>query len=185
MTRSTDALSASRGHPRGRSRSSADAVPQSEPDANTNRYADYEDFCRREWVFARRLAFVICADVDLAEDIAQESLSRLQVRFDGLSNPRGYLRRVVVNQCTRELRKVSRQRSEPGETGRHELDGAVATELLDLIDRLPPRQRVVIVLRYYEDLSELEIARTLRCRPGTVKSLAARALVRLRKELSR
>ena len=56
-------------------------------------------------------------------------------------------------------------------------------EVLDLIDRLPSRQRAVLVLRYFEGLSELEIAEVLSCRPGTVKSLAARALSRLREEL--
>jgi RNA polymerase sigma factor (sigma-70 family) len=58
-----------------------------------------------------------------------------------------------------------------------------ARELLDVIDALPSRQKAVIVLRYYEDLSEAEIARALGCRPGTVKSLAARALERLRKDI--
>ncbi len=52
-----------------------------------------------------------------------------------------------------------------------------------LVDRLPERQRAVLVLRYFEGLSEAEIAETLSCRPGTVKSLASRALDRLRKEL--
>jgi RNA polymerase sigma factor (sigma-70 family) len=56
-----------------------------------------------------------------------------------------------------------------------------ARELLDAIDSLPRRQRIVIVLRYYEDLSEFEIAEALGCRLGTVKSLASRALDQLRR----
>jgi len=59
------------------------------------------------------------------------------------------------------------------------------SELLDAIDRLPFRQKAVIVLRYYEDLTKEAIAATLGCRPGTVKSLAARALARLAKEVQR
>ena len=58
-----------------------------------------------------------------------------------------------------------------------------ARELLDVIDALPRRQKTVVVLRYYEDLTEAEIAAVLGCRPGTVKSLVARALTRMRKEL--
>ncbi|HEX2039468.1 MAG TPA: sigma-70 family RNA polymerase sigma factor [Acidimicrobiales bacterium] len=57
-------------------------------------------------------------------------------------------------------------------------------ETWDVLRRLPYRQRAVLVLRYYEDLSEAEIADVLDCRPGTVKSAANRALARLREELS-
>jgi RNA polymerase sigma factor (sigma-70 family) len=62
---------------------------------------------------------------------------------------------------------------EPSELG--------ASEMLDAIDVLPYRQKAVVVLRYWLDLSEAEIAQILGCRPGTVKSLGARALRRLRK----
>ena len=60
-----------------------------------------------------------------------------------------------------------------------------ADELLDAVDALPFRQRAVLVLRYYRDLSEGEIADALGCRPGTVKSLATRALDQLRKVIER
>jgi DNA-directed RNA polymerase specialized sigma24 family protein len=56
-------------------------------------------------------------------------------------------------------------------------------QLLELLDALPYRQQAVLVLRYWLDLTEAEIAEALGCRPGTVKSLCARALTRLRKEL--
>ena len=60
-----------------------------------------------------------------------------------------------------------------------------AHELLDAVDALPYRQKAVIVLRYYEDLRERDIATALGCRPGTVKSLASRALQRLAQEIQR
>jgi RNA polymerase sigma factor (sigma-70 family) len=60
-----------------------------------------------------------------------------------------------------------------------------ARELLDAVDALPFRQRAVLVLRYYHDLPEDEIAAALGCRPGTVKSLSARALQQLRKVVER
>lgn len=56
-------------------------------------------------------------------------------------------------------------------------------ELTDAIARLPFRQRAVIVLRYYADLTEADIANALECRPGTVKSLSSRALAALSKEI--
>lgn len=59
-----------------------------------------------------------------------------------------------------------------------------ARELLDVIDALPRHQKTALVLRYYEDLTAAEIATAMKCRPGTVKSLTARALARLRQELT-
>ena len=63
--------------------------------------------------------------------------------------------------------------------------GFRATENLDALSRLTYRQRVVLVARYWGDWSEAEIAAALNCRPGTVKSIASRALSRLRTELER
>jgi RNA polymerase sigma factor (sigma-70 family) len=100
-----------------------------------------------------------------------------------------YLRRTIVRTA------ASRWRSERRDAGRMErvqrMDGASPTAMLDDVDdellaavrRLPARQRSVIVLRYWLDWSELDIADVLGCRPGTVKSLASRALDTLRSGL--
>ena len=91
---------------------------------------------------------------------------------------------MLVNLCKRHRaglarRAVTDRRAAVGSTS----EALEAYELLDVVDALPYRQKVVIVLRFYEDLSEADIAVTLGCRAGTVKSLGSRALARLRRVL--
>ena len=120
-----------------------------------------------------------------AEDVLHDAFSGLVVRFEGVElAENAHLRRSVVNGAQNWKRNERRHRErlhlvEPLE---HE-DGA-ARELLAAALALPYRQRVVIVARCWGGWSESEIADALGCRPGTVKSLAARALGRLRKEFS-
>jgi RNA polymerase sigma factor (sigma-70 family) len=162
-----------------------DTVTPVEPSAETklDLSTDFEAFYRCELDWARRLAFLLTSDAGCAEDMAHDAFLRLEGRFRTLDNPRAYLRVTIVNLCRRyqrgEARRVSAFRSttEAGDIATPSL------EILDVVDRLPRRQRAVVVLRYFDDLSEREIAKVLGCRPGTVKSLAARALQRLRKEL--
>lgn len=99
--------------------------------------------------------------------------------------PEAYLRTAIVNSCRNWQRQARTRLSKlPLLVTPNSVDLA-AGELADAIAHLPFRQRAVIVLRYYADLSEAEIADALGCRPGTVKSLAAHALDRLAKELPR
>jgi RNA polymerase sigma factor (sigma-70 family) len=144
----------------------------------------FDAFCREELEWARRLAFVLTGSRDVADDIAQEGFARVCRRYDALDNPRGYLRVVIVNLSRRRGRTLDRERPlyDDDDTAVSGVSSE-SMEVLDLIDRLPSRQRAVLVLRYFEGLSELEIGEVLSCRPGTVKSLAARALSRLREEL--
>ena len=144
----------------------------------------FDAFCGEELEWARRLAFVITGSRDAADDIAQEGFARVCRRYDALDNPRGYLRVVIVNLSRRRGRTLDRDRPlEDDDEAAAPGVSSESVEVLDLIDRLPSRQRAVLALRYFEGLSELEIAEVLSCRPGTVKSLAARALSRLREEL--
>lgn len=150
-----------------------------------------EDF--EQWAHARsaalaRSAYLLTGDVHLAEDLLQETLTRVaqhwrRVRRQG--TPDAYARRVMHHLAIDAWR---RRRSRPAE-----VLGAVTPEvshvdpdadrrvvLRDALARLTPRQRAVLSLRYYEDLTEVETAGVLGCSVSTVKSTAREALARLR-----
>jgi RNA polymerase sigma factor (sigma-70 family) len=126
-----------------------------------------------------RLAFVMLGSNAAAEEAVQEAFARIQPKLRSLDHPGAYLRTVVVNECRtvhRRRRLAHREQlviaSPITEDRPHEL--ADALRILNL------RQRQVVVLRFYADLPETEIAELLGCRVGTVKSNLHRALARLR-----
>ncbi len=131
-----------------------------------------------------RLAYLLCGNVTLAEDLVQEAFTQVHNRFEQLDEPNGYLRVTLVNLARRNHRSATREERrlrvvhDPTETASMQ-----ANEMLDVLARLPHDQRELIVLRFWADLSEAEIAEATNCRPGTVKSRCARALARMRKEL--
>lgn len=145
----------------------------------------FAKFYSAEFDGAARLAHLLTGRDDIAEDLAQDAMTRVHGHFDELVNPAAYLRTSVINRCRNWHRGITRERARQARdtpSGSHlppEVD-----DLLRVVDRLPYRQRTVIVMRYWLDLPETEIAAHLRCRAGTVKSLAARSMERLRKELS-
>lgn len=145
---------------------------------------DFVAFYRAEYPGAVRLALALTQWRDGSEDIVQESFAKVQPRFALLERPGGYLRVTVVNECREAERRRWREQRRLGRLW----PAAPALpdeewELLELLSSLDYRPRAVLVLRYWAGWSEAEIAEALGCRPGTVKSLASRALTRLRKEL--
>jgi RNA polymerase sigma factor (sigma-70 family) len=152
-------------------------LTEAEPDA-------FEDLYRVEYPGMVRLAFVLLGDGDTAEDVVQDAFALLHSKLAEVVNPGGYLRVTVVNLCRnreRQRRHARRLDARPQQT---ELASLGAIEMADVLLGLPYRQRAVLVLRYWGDWSEAEIAAALNCRPGTVKSHAARGLARLRKEIA-
>jgi RNA polymerase sigma factor (sigma-70 family) len=140
-------------------------------------------FYEREYDRAVRLAWLLTGSLAAAEDVVQDAMTGVYRAFDRIESPQAYLHRAVVNRARSRRRDERRQRARAAMAeGPVRLDPADA-DLLALIARLPYRQRVVIVTRYWGGWSEKEIARALGCRPGTVKSLASRALDRLRQEV--
>lgn len=147
----------------------------------------FDRFFRSTYAEAVRLAHLLTGDRWAAEDIAQDTYTRLHARFATLDNADAYLRVSLVNAAQSFHRRRGREtaRLQRVAVGVTETVDPEAAELLDAVDHLPHRQRAVVVLRYYLDLSETEIAAAIGCRPGTVKSLASRALARLSKEITR
>jgi RNA polymerase sigma factor (sigma-70 family) len=126
-----------------------------------------------------RLAALLSGSADAAPDLVQDCFVRLHGRWTAVHDPLPYIRRSVVHACASHHRRVARGRSLPSPEIQHSELGA--DELEDALAKLPIRQRSAVVLRYYADLPDAEIARALRCRPGTVGSLIHRALADLRK----
>lgn len=144
-----------------------------------------ESLYRDRFAEAVRLAHLLTGDASVAEDLAQDAFDRVRKRVDDVREPWPYLRVAVVNACRSHHRRRGREATYLRAIATAEPAPLGALELLDAIDALPYRQKAVIVMRYYEDLSEAEIATALGCRPGTVKSLASRALARLATEVDR
>jgi RNA polymerase sigma-70 factor (sigma-E family) len=153
---------------------------------------EYDDVYAALWPRLVRTAYAVSADRGVAEDAVQTAFGkayRSWRRIAAMAAPEAYLRRMVLNEVLNDRRRARRLHevtsaappdvATPGvaepELARDELWRAIVT--------LPPRQRAVLVLRYYEDLSEQQIADALGCRPGTVKSQASAALATLRSRL--
>jgi RNA polymerase sigma-70 factor (sigma-E family) len=140
---------------------------------------DFKTFAASRWPGLVRLAFGLTGDRWLAEDIAQTALARAYVAWRRVSradDPDAYVRRILVNASNRRFRR-HRVTEQPGELP--DLVGERAA-LLAALRQLPPRQRAVIVLRYWQDLTDAQIAAALGCSPGTVRSQLSRALAKLR-----
>jgi DNA-directed RNA polymerase specialized sigma24 family protein len=138
---------------------------------------------RTEYPGLVRLAHALTRSNEDAEDAVQEAFARLQGRMAGIDNPGGYLRTTVVHLCHDRDRRIRRDRrihrAMPVPKGL----SLGASELLDIVSALPYRQRATLVLRYWADWTETEIAEALGCRPGTVRTLASRGLERLKREM--
>lgn len=139
-----------------------------------------------------RIAVAVCGDPHLAEEALAEAFARCwpALQRGAVENLHAYLRRAVLNVLQARFRRLAverRARQRRDANGRGPLDAANGVADRDLVlgalRRLPERQRAVVVLRYYEGLSEAEIAAELRMPAGTVKSTAARAAARLRELL--
>ena len=147
--------------------------------------ASFEDFSRDHWHGARRLAACVAGSAAAGEDIAQDVFDRMYRTWGKADEPAAYPRVATVNGCrTYHRRRRTEHAYMPSLVSPdHEFTGPPG-ELDDVVTALPDRQRLVVRLRYWEGFSEAEIADVLGCRPGTVKSLAARARDRLATALS-
>lgn len=128
-----------------------------------------------------RLAALLSGSADAAPDLVQDCFVRLHGHWASVRQPLPYVRRSVVHACTSYHRSTARARRQPPPEVRESI--LDADEMEDALAKLPARQRAAVVLRYYADLPDAAIAHTLRCRPGTVRSLIHRALADLRRTI--
>jgi RNA polymerase sigma-70 factor (sigma-E family) len=142
---------------------------------------DFGDFYAGHYAELVRLASLLSGSVDAAPDLVQDCFVGLHRRWTTVRDPLPYVRRSVVHACASHHRRAARIRRLPPPVDQVSVLGA--DHLEDAVAKLPPRQHAAVVLRYYGDLSDADIAQALRCRPGTVRSLIHRALAELRKEI--
>jgi RNA polymerase sigma-70 factor (sigma-E family) len=151
---------------------------------------EFLDFFADQFWSLRRVGYLLTGDWDQAEELAQEAMARTFAawsRVRGYDRPAAYARKVLVNRHRSLLRRAVVEArhtltSRPQEW--HEPDfGGDELVLWQALRQLPARQRMAIVLRYYLDLPEAEVARLLGVPVGTVKSLVHRGLARLRDRL--
>lgn len=153
---------------------------------------DFSTFYAAAWPRLLRTTYAVAGDRQLAEDAVQAAFASAYAvwpRVRRATDPFAYVRKAAVNAALAQHRKAHRRRETtveslpevPVPVG---ADPADRQAVLGAVRGLPPRQRAVVVLRYYEDLSEQQIADLLGVRPGTVKSQASAALATLRSELA-
>jgi RNA polymerase sigma-70 factor (sigma-E family) len=155
--------------------------------------AEFRDFVQSRWQPLLRTAYLLTGDHGRAEELLQSALVRAHRhwrRIERADAPEVYVRKVLVNLHNTWWRRGRRREQPTGAVPEHvgpEVDPYAAYELRDELWRavlaLPPRMRSVLVLRYFEDLPEAEVARVLDCSLGTVKSQTSRGLHRLREAL--
>ncbi len=143
----------------------------------------FDALYQSEYIAMVQLGYLLLGSRALSEEIAQEAFLSVSRRWDSIDNPGGYLRTCVVNGCHQRNRRDQIESKHQF----HGQDDVFPAELIDLHDalrRLPERQRSSVVLRYFVDCTEADMAKLLECRPATVRSLVRRGVASLRKELS-
>ena len=147
----------------------------------------FDAFVRARLPELMRFGRALTGSAEAGADLVQDALERTLLawnRLDSRDDPEGYVRRIMVNRNISIWRKFGREHpTDPvdlvsGEPAAH--DRPFDQVLWAAIQQLPAKQRAVIALRYYEDLSEAEIARTLGVSVGTIKSQASKAMAKLR-----
>jgi RNA polymerase sigma-70 factor (sigma-E family) len=150
----------------------------------------FESFVAESGDTLLRMAALLAADPQTAEDVYQETLQRLAARWSRVDNPKAFCRRVLHNIVIDRARAQRRRPRELELFAGHDSgdprsgDPLAAVELrpalLAALDTLTPQQRAIVVLRYFDDHSEAQVADLLGVSAGTVKSTASRAMAQLR-----
>ena len=150
---------------------------------------DLSAYIAGRYVHLRRTAYLLCGDWHRAEDLVQAALARVVVvagrrQVDHLdAYTRRTLLRVYLTDSRRPWRKRERSWPDPASNAAIEYDRTTALAVLAALGSLPPRQRAVVVLRFWEDRSVAETAEALGVTEGTVKSQTAKAFATLRPAL--
>jgi RNA polymerase sigma-70 factor (sigma-E family) len=154
---------------------------------NSQRDAEFTEYMSARLPSLRRLARLLCQDWNLADDLLQAAMTKTYVhwsRASGADNTDAYVRAILVREFVQDRRSGWARRvtlaERPLEAAALAADHDSAMDLRAAVAVLPPRQRAVLVLRYFCDLNVDQTAQALGCTPGTIKSQTAKALSALR-----
>jgi RNA polymerase sigma-70 factor (sigma-E family) len=153
--------------------------------------AEFAEFMRGRWSALVRLGYGLTGDQHLAEDLARAALAKTYASWPRVlrtGDPDVYVRRIILNASLGKLRRRRvlglRERGPAGEPGPGTAPGIRADDdrpaLVTALMRLPASQRSVVLLRYWMDMTEAQVAAVLGCSVGSVRSQASRALANLR-----
>ena len=151
----------------------------------------FREFVASRLVPLRKLAYVTCGDWHTAEDAVANALAKLYPRWRRVDRPDLYVQTLVFRAAIDEMRRPWRREHSASDSlpDMHEADTSGATDerlrIRAALLAVPPKQRTVLVLRYYAGLTVEETAEVLGTQPETVKSHTARGLARLRTTLAR
>jgi RNA polymerase sigma-70 factor (sigma-E family) len=156
---------------------------------------DFRDYVVSRRAILEREAYLLVGDTHLAQDLVQTALAKAYVSWRRVSdseNPDAYVRKILVNANISRLRKrrvrelLTDMTMETHEAYMAPVVGADTTrvDVIRILMALPKRQRTAVVLRYWADLPEAEVAAAMGCSVGTVRSQSAKALAKLRDQLS-
>ncbi len=151
--------------------------------------AEFTEFVHASWPALYRTAYLMLGDRGLAEDLVQTALAKTYASWGKvreLDAARGYAGTTLVNTASSWFRKKSWRNEHPTERLQEHAyndDPSVRPTIMHALAQLPPRQRAVVVLRFYDDLSVADTAHALGCAEGTVKSQTSDALAALRRLL--
>jgi RNA polymerase sigma-70 factor (sigma-E family) len=156
----------------------------------SDRDAEFGEYLDTRAVVLRRTAYLLCGDWHRAEDLVQTALAKIYVAWPRLrkdANVDAYARKVLVRTAIDESRRAFRRRENTVERlPEVQVPAPAVAEAIDVrraLEALPPGQRAVVVLRYWEDMSVEETAQVLGRSEGTVKSQSAKGLAALRRLL--
>lgn len=151
--------------------------------------SDFSELYAAHHAEALRLAYLLTGDSHRAEDVVADAFVKIYRRWSrgGIDQPRAYVRRAVVNESNSRFRRLTLERREGAkrsgdERGARDAGDQLADRdaMFQGLQQLPERMRTALVLRYYADLSEQDIAAAMDVSRGTVKSTISRGLDRLR-----
>jgi RNA polymerase sigma-70 factor (sigma-E family) len=151
------------------------------------RPGEFDTLYREQAPRLMRLAFLLTGGGGAAEELVQDAFLEVHQRWETIEYPAAYLRTTVVHGAASHRRRRALELAKGYERRSEAVDGMAepSDDLRAALARLPDRQRAAVVLRYYEDLPDAEIATLLGCRVPAVKSLLHRALQELREVVER